>query len=120
VTARLRPAEKMSARRCRALLGRDVALVQRVVLEAVQSNPDVLQEPPPSVFFTGFGDSSLDFEIRVFVDSLNKRLRVQHEINSAVERALREHGVEIPFPQRDLHVRSAPGLPGFFQGDRSG
>jgi potassium efflux system protein len=92
--------------------GSDVALVQRVVLEAVRSNPDVLPAPRPSVLFMGFGDSSLDFEIRAFVDSFDKRLRVQHEINSAVDRVLREHGIEIPFPQRDLHIRSAPGLAG--------
>ena len=90
--------------------GSDVELVQRVVLEAVRAHPDVLPEPPPSVFFVGFGDSALDFEIRAFVDSLDKRLRVQHEIHVAVARVLREHGIEIPFPQRDLHVRSAPGL----------
>jgi len=92
--------------------GSDIALVQRVVLEAVRRNSDVLQEPPPSVFFVDFGDSSLDFEIRAFVGSFDKRLRVQHEINFAVERVLRENGIEIPFPQRDLHIRSAPGLAG--------
>jgi potassium efflux system protein len=75
--------------------GSDIAFVQRTVLEAVRSNADVLAEPPASVFFTGFGRRSLDFEIRVFVDSLDKRLRVQHEVDLAVERVLREHGVKI-------------------------
>ena len=92
--------------------GSDVALVQRVILEAVRGNRDVLEDPPPSVFFADFGDSSLDFEIRAFVDSFAKRLPVKHEINLAVERVLRENGIEIPFPQRDLHIRSAPGLAG--------
>ncbi len=95
--------------------GSDIALVQRVVLEAVRGVPDVLEDPAPSVFFSAFGDSSLDFEIRAFVDSFDKRIRVRHEINFAVERALSAHGIEIPFPQRDLHIRSAPapgGLPG--------
>jgi potassium-dependent mechanosensitive channel len=92
--------------------GSDVAVVQRLVLEAVRSNPDVLPAPPPSVFFVDFGESSLDFEIRAFVDSLDKRLRVRHEINVAVERALREHGIEIPFPRRDVHIRSEPGVGG--------
>jgi len=100
--------------------GSDVALVQRVVLEAVRANPDVLETPPPSVFFTGFGDSSLDFEIRAFVAEFGKRLRVQHEILLAVEATLREHAIDIPFPQRDLHIRSAPGLTGPFQGHRPG
>lgn len=88
--------------------GSDIALVQRVILDVVQGNPDVLPEPAPSVFLVAFGDSSLDFEIRAFVDSLDKRLRVQHEINHGISRALQERGVEIPFPQRDLHIRSLP------------
>lgn len=73
----------------------DVALAQRVMLEAVQRNPDVLTDPPPSVFFVGFGSKGLDVEIRAFVGSLDKRLKVQHEINLAVNQALREKGIEI-------------------------
>jgi potassium efflux system protein len=91
--------------------GSDIALVQRVVLGAMRAIPDVLEEPAPSVFLSAFGDSSLDFEIRAYVDSFDKRVRVRHEINLAVARVLAEHGIEIPFPQRDLHIRSAPGLP---------
>jgi potassium efflux system protein len=78
----------------------------------VRRNPDVLQEPRPSVFFVDFGDSSLDFEIRAFVGSFDQRLRVRHELNVAVAQVLGEHGVQIPFPQRDLNIRSAPGLAG--------
>jgi potassium efflux system protein len=92
--------------------GSDIALVQRALLDAVRRNPEVLREPPPSVFFVDFGDSSLDFEIRAFVGSFDQRLRVRHELNLAVAAVLAEHGIEIPFPQRDLHIRSAPGLAG--------
>jgi len=88
--------------------GSDIALVQRVILEVVHGNPDVLPDPAPSVFLVAFGDSSLDFEIRAFVDALDKRMRVQHEINQGISRALEERGIEIPFPQRDLHIRSLP------------
>jgi potassium efflux system protein len=98
--------------------GSDIALVQRMMLDAVRGNRDVLQDPAPSVYFVTFGDSTLDFEIRAFVDSLDKRLRVQHEINVEVARVLRENGVEIPFPQRDLHIRSAPGLAGALRNDQ--
>ena len=76
--------------------GTDMALAQRVILDAVQRNSDVLREPAPSVFFAGFGTSSLDFEIRAFVDSFEKRLRVQHEINLAVDGALRDKGIKTP------------------------
>jgi len=92
--------------------GSDVAQVQQLILDALVAHPDVLRTPPPSVLFVAFGDSALQFEIRAFVDSFGKRLRVQHEINVAVERVLRENGVEIPFPQRDLHIRSAAGMVG--------
>jgi potassium-dependent mechanosensitive channel len=93
--------------------GTDPEQAQRVMLAAVESITDVMREPVPTVFFIGFGDSSLDFEIRAFVDAFSKRLRVRHEINVAVAHALAEAGIEIPFPQRDLHIRSAAGLEPF-------
>jgi len=96
--------------------GSDIALVQRLILGSVRGNPDVLHNPAPSVYLMAIGDSALNFEIRAFVDSLDKRLRVQHEIYVAVERVLRENGIELPFPQRDLHIRSAPGLANAFAG----
>ena len=89
--------------------GSDIARVQRLLLEVVRSNREVLPEPAPSVFCAAFGESSLDFEIRAFVDSFDKRLRVQHEINRDIARVLGEQAIEIPFPQRDLHIRTAPG-----------
>ena len=52
-------------------------------------------------------------EIRAFVETLDKRLPVRHAIQVAIVRALTEAGIEIPFPQRDLHIRSADGLAGF-------
>jgi small-conductance mechanosensitive channel len=53
----------------------------------------VLGTPAPSVFLTGFGASSLDFEIHAFVDSFEKRLPVQHELNLVVDGTLRDHGI---------------------------
>lgn len=100
--------------------GSDIALVQRLILDAVRGNHEVLQEPEPSVFFVTFGESSLDFEIRAFVASFDDRLRVQHEINLEVARVLGENGVDIPFPQRDLHIRSAPGLADSLRDDQRG
>ena len=90
--------------------GSDTAKAQRVMLDAVMSIPEVLKEPSPSVYFLGFGESSLDFEIRAFVDSFDKRLSTLHAIHFRVEQALRANHIEIPFPQRDLHVRSVEGL----------
>lgn len=73
----------------------DATLAQRVMLETVQRNPDVLRQPAPSVFIAGFGDSSLEFEIRAFVDVFDKRQTVQHDINVALAGALRANGIEI-------------------------
>jgi potassium efflux system protein len=85
--------------------GTDVETARRAMLDAVKTVPEVLEDPAPSAYFVRFGESSLDFEIRAHVDGIDKRLRTQHEINVAVERALSAAGIEIPFPQRDLHVR---------------
>jgi len=79
--------------------------------EVVNSHPDVMGEPKPTVFFVGFGDSSLDFEIRVFVRERMLRMPLTHDLHMGLEKALTKAGIEIPFPQRDLHIRSAEGLP---------
>lgn len=92
--------------------GSDVALAQQVLLDTVRSHPEVMQTPAATAFFAGFGDSSLDFEIRAFVDSLEKRLRVQHDLYAAIETALRQHGIGIPFPQRDTYLHTAPAAAG--------
>ncbi len=93
--------------------GSDTVLAQRVMLETVKANSLVLEAPPPTVFFLEFGDSSLNYEIRAFVAQPAHRLLVLHELHMALDRAMREHNIEIPFPQRDLHLKindSAEGL----------
>ena len=88
--------------------GSDPEKALRVVLSAVRSVPKVRSEPEPRVFFMGFGDSALDFDVYVFASELADRLPIVNDIHVAVERALRQEGIEIPFPQRDIHIRSAP------------
>lgn len=89
--------------------GSDVALVRRILRESVQDLPEVLTQPPPEVLFMGHGDSSLDFEVRLHVPDPWRRFKVLDRVNAAINAVLAEHDVEIPFPQRDLHIRS--GLP---------
>ena len=91
--------------------GSDTEFATKLILETVKSNSHVLPTPSPSVFFLGFGDSSLDYEVRAFVSSPSQRLTVLHELHVAIERALRESGISIPFPQRDvnLHVEGQFG-----------
>jgi small-conductance mechanosensitive channel len=86
--------------------GSDVPLVMKILLECAQENPSVMSSPKPQVLFTGFGDSSLDFELRVFLSDIDYRLIAQSEILQEIDREFRLNDVEIPFPQRDLHLRS--------------
>jgi hypothetical protein len=65
----------------------------------------------PRVLFLGFGDSALNLELRFFVRDINQRLTVLSEVNFAIDAAFRKAGIEIPFPQRDLHLRGGPEAP---------
>lgn len=87
--------------------GSDVEKLQRVLLEVATENPAVLREPAPTVRFLEFGDSSLNFELAVWtVDMAHRPTRFRSDLFFAIERKLRENHLEIPFPQRDLHLRS--------------
>ena len=86
--------------------GSDVPLVMKIVLDCSQNNPAVLSSPKPQMLFRGFGDSSLDFEVRVFTPDIDYRLILQSELLQEIDQEFRNAGVEIPFPQRDLHLRS--------------
>jgi small-conductance mechanosensitive channel len=88
--------------------GSDVQKFKQAMIQVAQANPDVLKHPEPDVFFVGFGDSSLDFELAVWADDQAFRpLRFKSALYYAVEARLRELDIEIPFPQRDLHIRSS-------------
>lgn len=89
--------------------GSDVELVKKVLLEVAAEESDVLKHPAPTVFFDAFGDSSLNFELGVWrkTEALRPR-RLRSDLNYAIDRKFREHNIEIPFPQRDLHIKSQP------------
>ena len=84
----------------------DVERAHKIMEETLHSLPLVLEEPEPKVFFLGFGDSSLNFRLHAFSRQLSDRLPLMHAIHGAILKALRENDIEIPFPQRDLHIRS--------------
>ena len=88
--------------------GTDPEQARRVILEAVKSCPTILREPSPSVVFSTFSASSLDFEIRAFARHMDDRLPLRHEINTAIASALKAAGIEIPFPQQDIYIKSLP------------
>jgi small-conductance mechanosensitive channel len=86
--------------------GSEIADVRRALLEAARGHPSVLREPRPDVQLRGFGESSIDFELLVWTcDPRNQRLLVS-DLNYRIVESLRRHGIQIPFPQRDLHLRS--------------
>ena len=86
----------------------DPLRVHQVLLEVATSHPLVLKEPAPAVLFLKFGDSALEFEVRVFVRELSNRQPLTHELHYHIFQALRANQIEIPFPQRDVHLRTAP------------
>lgn len=91
--------------------GSDTGEALRLLEEACRENPHVLPEPAPLITFEGFGDSSLDLVIRIYLPDREHRLQVITEIHREIDRKFREAGIEIPFPQRDLHLRSVdPGI----------
>lgn len=86
--------------------GTDVDRAQQLILKVCREAPSVLAEPPPQVIFESFGDSSLNFIIYCHVPTLDKRLPMTHHIHREIDRAFKQAGIEIPFPQRDLHMKS--------------
>ncbi|HEV2806184.1 MAG TPA: mechanosensitive ion channel domain-containing protein [Chthoniobacterales bacterium] len=87
--------------------GSDVRKVSEALIAAGQSHAHVLTEPGPSVFLKEFGESSINFELVVWSSEMSHRpSRFKSDLNFAIEEKLREAGIEIPNPQRDLHIRS--------------
>ncbi len=101
--------------------GSDTQKVKAVLEKLAQDHPSVITDdsyPQPKVLFLGFGDSSLNFELRCFIRNIDNRLQVVSDLNFAIDAAFRAEGIEIPFPQRDLHLRSMP--PGYRPADGDG
>jgi small-conductance mechanosensitive channel len=87
--------------------GSDVPLVMETLLECAKANSNIAQAPAPQVLFLTFGESSLDFELRVWVLDADYRFKVRSELHQEIDRSFREAKIEIAFPQRDLHLRSS-------------
>ncbi len=87
--------------------GSDTDLVKRVLADVAREHPRVMTSRSVDVFFLAFGESSLDFELRCWIPEASEQPRIASELRFAIDRAFREHAIEIPFPQRDLHLRSS-------------
>ena len=91
--------------------GTSVARVKEIMLKIAGNSSSVMSEPPPHVLFKGFGDSTLDVELRVFIPKREVYIEVVNEINLAIADEFQQAGIEIAFPQQDLHIRTMDGLP---------
>ncbi len=89
--------------------GSDVEKVLHILTAVAEDSEYVLKQPPPKPLFLNFGDSSLDFELRVWIAEFDNRFTIQSALIREIDRRFRAEGVEIPFPQRDLHLRSVDG-----------
>jgi len=85
--------------------------VMRSLLEVAEEHPEVLKHPAADVLHTGFGDSAWNIRLRIWLEHPRRHPQVRSEINCAIVQKFQQNGVEIPFPQRDLHLRSPLPLP---------
>ena len=85
--------------------GSDIELVMTLLNDCARAHPQVLKWPEPHVLFQGFGDSSLDFEARGYIGDVGYALKIRSDLRVAIYRSFLEHGIEIPFPRRDLHLK---------------
>jgi len=88
----------------------DVDRVEKLLYEIASSCKMVLEDPKPQVLFKEFGDSTLNFELRVFIPHIDYFVLVRHEVHNTIFKIFKKEGVEIAFPQRDLHLRSVGDL----------
>lgn len=84
----------------------DPVMIRDFLLDIARNNKMVLRNPEPQVVFTNFGASSLDFELRVFLADIFNSAIVQTELRMDIYQRMKEEGIEIPFPQTDLHIKS--------------
>jgi small-conductance mechanosensitive channel len=86
--------------------GSDISQVLQILLSVAGDHPMTLTTPPPRALFLSFGASSLDFELRVWIADFSDRRQVQSELNQELNNEFADAGIEIPFPQSDLHIRT--------------
>jgi potassium efflux system protein len=89
-----------------AAYGSDGEQSTEILLAIAKDDPEVLSDPAPGALFMNHGDSGLDFELRVFLGSAGVRLSTRDRLNRKVNAAFVKHDIEIPYPQRDIHIRS--------------
>lgn len=92
--------------------GTDVKLVMETLLNCAKQNDKILKNPLPSVLFNDFGESCLEFELRCWTSDYSIWMDIRSNIRVAIDKSFNERGIEIPFPQRDLHLKTGFNFPG--------
>lgn len=93
--------------------GSDVEKVKNVLLQCASSHPKIVSNPSPSVLFEDFGDSSLNFSLFFWSNHLFPIQVVKSDLRFAIDEAFRKENISIPFPQRDVHIKSGDATPSF-------
>lgn len=88
--------------------GSDTRKVQDILLKIAGEHPGVLEDPAPAAVFRGFGDSALNFELRCFLEEVEKAVGTTSDICFSIDDEFRKGEIEIPFPQRDVHLKTNP------------
>ncbi len=86
--------------------GCDTEKARNLLLEIANQHPEIMDDPAPIAAFDQFGDSALNIVLRCYLPNLDKRLATIHELHTRIHERFNQEGIEIPFPQRDLHIRS--------------
>lgn len=92
--------------------GSDIALVKHLILETIQRHEAIMGDPKPTVFFVGFADGVLNFIARAHCADLDNAAATKDDLLTAIEAVFREHGIQLPFPQRDIRLHGIGALPG--------
>jgi small-conductance mechanosensitive channel len=100
--------------------GSDCEKASEIMIQAATENNRVLKNPAPKTWFREFGDSSLNFMLLCWIPNAVEKFDVISELNHAIDKGFRENGIEIPFPQRDLHLRSAEATVRFLRETEGG
>ena len=87
----------------------DMELAKRLILQAIDEIPGVRPEPEPVVILRSFGASAMNLEARLWMENVRERRAIGDAVTEHVKKLFDEHGVEIPYPKRDIYIRSGPG-----------
>ena len=86
--------------------GSDTKLVEKLLLKVAEEHSEVLPDPEPGVLFREFGDSALNFTLRVWIPDPRSRSVIASDLNHEIDASFKDNGIKVPFPQRDVHIHS--------------